>query len=252
MVTDILSDNEARVETFGRSSTLRLREDRPAAAKTGSTDDYRDSWTMGYTPSLVTGVWVGRHDDRPMRAVLGSSGAGQIWNNFMERALEGWPIEPFEQPPGMVYESRDWVFSERSREVRQQLASRAYAVDRVSGKLADFDTPYTDVVLRTFRNQFSPSGPQVPTEYSEREGPNRPWEVLTPIAMETVVPPTRTPTHTAGPSPTPDPNATPTPTRPTPIPSATPTVPAAATPTSTPLPDPSEVGATEAAPSGLP
>ena len=62
--------------------------------KTGSTDDYRDSWTLGYTPSLLAGVWVGNSDGRPMRNVLGSSGAGAIWHEFMERALEGTPVEP--------------------------------------------------------------------------------------------------------------------------------------------------------------
>src|SRR3954447_19949450 len=70
LITDILSADEARAETFGTNSPLKLS--RPAAAKTGTTDDYRDSWVIGYTPDLVTGVWVGNSDGSPMRDVLGA------------------------------------------------------------------------------------------------------------------------------------------------------------------------------------
>src|SRR5581483_5867858 len=104
LVSSILSDNTARTETFGVNNPLRLKNDRPVAAKTGSTDDYRDSWTMGYTKSLVTGVWVGRSDHQPMR-VSGSSGAGLMWNYFMSQALASRPFEPFDPPAGVVKEN---------------------------------------------------------------------------------------------------------------------------------------------------
>jgi membrane peptidoglycan carboxypeptidase len=65
LITDILSDNEARVLAFGSNSPLVLA-DRPVAAKTGTTNDYRDNLTMGYTPQLVTGVWVGNSNNTPM------------------------------------------------------------------------------------------------------------------------------------------------------------------------------------------
>lgn len=231
MVTSILSDNSARQETFGLNSPLRLAGDRPAAAKTGSTDDYRDSWTMGYTPSLVTGVWVGRADNRPMRLVLGSSGAGLIWKDFMERALADWPFEPFEQPPGLVEErlcnaagcNRDLLLEERSPSVLAKQATRAMAIDQVSGRLADLHTPFSDIVFRTFRSMVTGQGPFPPTEYSERTGVARPWEVL-PATIVPTIPPGPTATFTPGPSPTPTitPTSTPVPTRATEPPTLTP------------------------------
>jgi 1A family penicillin-binding protein len=100
LITDILGDDEARAETFGRNSPLNLS--RPAAAKTGTTDDYRDSWVVGYTPDLVAGVWVGNSDGSPMNDVLSARGAGLVWHEFMEAALEGVPARPFPRPPEVV------------------------------------------------------------------------------------------------------------------------------------------------------
>jgi penicillin-binding protein 1C len=100
MITDILSDNDARMPGFGEFSALRL--DRPAAAKTGTTADYRDNWTVGYTPELVVGVWVGNAENTPMRQISGVSGAAPIWHDFMEEALKGQPACDFVEPPGLV------------------------------------------------------------------------------------------------------------------------------------------------------
>jgi 1A family penicillin-binding protein len=99
LITDILSDNQARAGTFGANSALKLS--RPAAAKTGTTDDWRDSWTLGYTPALVAGVWVGNADNTEMQNVTGASGAGPIWHNFMERALADQPASQFARPDGI-------------------------------------------------------------------------------------------------------------------------------------------------------
>ncbi len=99
LVTSILSDNEARVPAFGTGSALEL--DRPAAVKTGTTNDYRDNLTVGYTPQFVTGVWVGNADNSPMRGVSGVTGAGPIWNAFMREAHKGVPITDFSPPPGV-------------------------------------------------------------------------------------------------------------------------------------------------------
>ncbi|MDO8658779.1 MAG: hypothetical protein Q7K55_08610 [Candidatus Levybacteria bacterium] len=75
---------------------------RTAAVKTGTTEDYRDSWTIGYTPSLTIGAWVGNNDNTPMDNVAGSLGAAPIWKSLMEEFLKDKPIENFEKPPGIV------------------------------------------------------------------------------------------------------------------------------------------------------
>ena len=100
LITSMLSDNAARARTFGPNSPLRLS--RPAAAKTGTTNDFRDNWTIGYTPDLVVGVWVGNSDNSPMRGVSGITGAAPIWKQIMEEALAGQPARDFLPPPGIV------------------------------------------------------------------------------------------------------------------------------------------------------
>ena len=85
LVTDILSDDTARVPMFGAGSQLTLN--RPAAAKTGTTDNNRDAWTMGYTRHLLVGVWVGNTDGRPMRNATGAGAAAPVWNEFMRAVL---------------------------------------------------------------------------------------------------------------------------------------------------------------------
>ncbi|MFN8456977.1 MAG: penicillin-binding protein 1C [Anaerolineae bacterium] len=100
LITNILADNEARAPAFGLDSPLHLS--RPAAVKTGTTTDFRDNWAIGYTPDLVTGVWVGNSDNTPMLDVGGVTGAAPIWHNFMERALENWPAHDFKRPSGII------------------------------------------------------------------------------------------------------------------------------------------------------
>ena len=100
MITNILSDNAARLPEFPINSPLALT--RPAAAKTGTTDDFRDNWTVGYTPQLVTAVWVGNDNNTPMNNVDGITGAAPIWHNYMEQALADTPVENFTVPSGIV------------------------------------------------------------------------------------------------------------------------------------------------------
>jgi 1A family penicillin-binding protein len=102
IMTDILSDNSARAIGFGPSSPLVFP--RPAAVKTGTTNNYKDNWTVGYTPQLVVGVWVGNNDGTPMRGISGVQGAAPIWNSTMQKLLAGQPVEKF-TPPGDVYRS---------------------------------------------------------------------------------------------------------------------------------------------------
>jgi len=99
-IADVLADNPARRPMFG--NVLDLAGNRTAAVKTGTTNDYKDSLTLGFTPSLVTGVWVGNTDNSAMLQVAGSLGAGYIWKEFMDTALRGQPNEPFPVPQGVV------------------------------------------------------------------------------------------------------------------------------------------------------
>ncbi len=99
LISDMLSDNEARTPAFGSNSVLKL--DRPAAVKTGTTNDIRDNLTVGYTPQLVTGVWVGNADNSPMRNVSGVTGAGPIWNQVTRYALADQPAIPLTPPQGV-------------------------------------------------------------------------------------------------------------------------------------------------------
>ncbi len=100
LITSILSDDSARISAFGEDSVLRLS--RPAAAKTGTTSDYKDNWTIGYTPDLAVGVWAGNADNEPMYKVTGITGAAPIWHDFMEEALRSRAWLDFERPEGLV------------------------------------------------------------------------------------------------------------------------------------------------------
>ncbi|MDP4000465.1 MAG: penicillin-binding protein 1C [bacterium] len=106
ILTEWLSDNRARSSGFGSNSILNFP--RPAAVKTGTTNNYKDNWTIGYTPQRVVGVWVGNSDGTPMTGISGVQGAAPIWNALLQRVLEGLPVEDFKQPDN-VYQSRAGV-----------------------------------------------------------------------------------------------------------------------------------------------
>lgn len=97
LINDILSDNEARFPVFNLRSALYI-EDYQVAAKTGTTQDFKDGWTIGYTPSLVIGVWAGNNNQTPMGKEPGVSLAGPIWQSVMTTALKKLPKESFAKP----------------------------------------------------------------------------------------------------------------------------------------------------------
>jgi penicillin-binding protein 1C len=96
LVADVLADNDARSRSFGSHSPLRLPF--PAAVKTGTSTDYRDNWTIGFTHEVTVGVWVGNFDNSPMQGVSGVSGAGPIFREIMifldSRRRMTWPQQP--------------------------------------------------------------------------------------------------------------------------------------------------------------
>ncbi|MBI2598773.1 penicillin-binding protein [Candidatus Curtissbacteria bacterium] len=103
LISSILSDNGARSAAFGTSSGLAIGG-KTVAVKTGTTDDKRDNWTIGYTPSFLVATWVGNNDNRPMSQNLASgiTGATPIWNQIMKFVLKDQVNEAFKVPSGVV------------------------------------------------------------------------------------------------------------------------------------------------------
>jgi len=103
LISHILLDNNARMEAFGPSSAL-VVPGHAVSVKTGTTNDLRDNWTIGYTPQYLVATWVGNNDNSPMNnsLVSGVTGAAPIWNKIMRRVLEGKPDIWPKQPDGIV------------------------------------------------------------------------------------------------------------------------------------------------------
>ncbi len=100
LISDILSDDRARAIGFGLNSTLKI--DHTAAVKTGTTTDFHDNWSIGYTPYLLVGVWVGNSNYEAMVDVSGVTGAAPIWNDTLRALLQGQPDRPFIRPDDMI------------------------------------------------------------------------------------------------------------------------------------------------------
>lgn len=100
LISDILSDDRARSKGFGINSVLKI--DRTAAVKTGTTTNFHDNWTIGYTPDLLVGVWVGNSNYESMHNVTGLTGAAPIWAETMRSILQGYPDKNFAKPEGMI------------------------------------------------------------------------------------------------------------------------------------------------------
>ncbi|MDD5110455.1 MAG: PBP1A family penicillin-binding protein [Patescibacteria group bacterium] len=174
-VSSVLSDNGARTFIFGSSSALTL-PDRPVAAKTGTTNDNKDAWTLGYTPSLAVGVWVGNSNGKEMKSGAdGSVVAAPIWQSFMKQALAGTPVETF-TPPDPAVTGKPVLDGTLKDGLK-------VTVDRASGKLATDRTPSTFREERTFLvphsilyyvNPADPRGP-VPAE-DQRDPEYAAWE----------------------------------------------------------------------------
>lgn len=189
ILTNILSDNFARIPSFGRYSPLYL-PDRPAAAKTGTTTDFRDNWTMGYTMDYVVGVWVGNNDNSRMDGSTGVTGAAPIWHDFMEQASVGLPTRDFPRPPGLrdvdvcalsgllptpyCDDTRTETFIAGTEPSLHDNFYQPFRVDRTNGLLATRYTPASDVITRVYAilppeyNDWvkAQGWPQPPTAYS--------------------------------------------------------------------------------------
>ncbi|MBP6989342.1 PBP1A family penicillin-binding protein [Candidatus Shapirobacteria bacterium] len=103
IISHILSDDGARGMVFGRGSMLNIKGHPEVAVKTGTTNDLRDNWTIGYTPEYVVSVWVGNNDNTRMGGLVsGTTGAAPIWNRLMTKVLENKQIKKFTMPNDIV------------------------------------------------------------------------------------------------------------------------------------------------------
>ncbi|MCZ7571739.1 MAG: PBP1A family penicillin-binding protein [Ardenticatenaceae bacterium] len=193
LITSILSDNAARTPAMGAHSPLLLS--RPAAAKTGTTNDFRDNWTMGYTPQLITGVWVGNADNSEMGHVSGLDGAAPIWHTIMEKLLADKPVEPFLVPPGLVQvqvcadsgllptptcpRTRTETFIAGTQPTTPDTLHQRFRICKTTGKLATVYCPADQVEERVY-TVYPPEAmdwvrednlPVPPNEYDTSFGP---------------------------------------------------------------------------------
>jgi membrane peptidoglycan carboxypeptidase len=184
-IINIMTDNNARTFVFGPNSPLIL-PDRVVAAKTGTTQAWKDGWTMGYTPSLVAGVWTGNTNGSQMRA--GADGvvtAGPIWHQFMLNALKDTPAETFPEPPGIQHIQVDSISGKLPTQYTPTTKEEVFAsfaiptdfddvhvakqINKLNGKLANSQTPPDLVENKVFTIIHS----------EQPDNPN--WE--TPVAL---------------------------------------------------------------------
>ncbi len=135
LISDILSDNTARTPAFGANSYFYF-PDRQVAVKSGTTNDYRDAWVVGYTPNFSAGVWIGNNDNSSMEKKVAGFIAAPLWNEFFGEVLKNLPKEEF-------------VFPEQTNSTAvvkpflrgEWQGGLTYKIDKISKKLATEFTP---------------------------------------------------------------------------------------------------------------
>jgi membrane carboxypeptidase/penicillin-binding protein PbpC len=217
LITDMLADSPAREAAFGRGNPMELSV--PAAAKTGTSNDNRDSWTVGYTPHLVVGVWVGNNNAHPMNEVTGTTGAAPIWHAVMEYAhtRDALPADAWPRPASVIErvvcqisgllptrycpQRRELFYADPAQGIDTQPAQsdpywKDYTINICTGRLATASSPadcVTDMVLFDYppetrawardSNQRMP-----PSEYdvADATSPFSPVTILSPAFLARV------------------------------------------------------------------
>lgn len=146
-ISDILSDDNARAPVFGVHSSLYF-PDRQVAVKTGTTNDYKDAWIVGYTPDLVVGAWVGNNANTPMDKKVAGYIVSPLWNEFMRTTFSKYPNNSFKKP------------LEADENIKPVLrgfwqGNETYTIDKISGLLATEYTPTETKEERVVTNPHS-------------------------------------------------------------------------------------------------
>jgi len=213
LMNSIMSDRRARCAAFGCPNALELPGERPAAVKTGSTNSFKDGWTVGFTPQLAVGVWVGNSDNTPMIETPGSLGAAPIWHAVMSYAMQDEPIATWTQPAGIIQTSvcatsgllptqwcptRSEYFVSGTEPTTPDGIYQAVRINRETNKLATVFTPPELVEEKVFTllppeaadwlaglsEEQRERWPQPPTEYDVIQGPapgTGPVAILSPL-----------------------------------------------------------------------
>ena len=212
LMQQIMSDNQARIPAFGEDNKLVL-PDRPVAAKTGTTNDFRDGWTLGFTPQYMTGVWVGNADYRDMGDdAPGGKVAAPIWQKVMMHLHEGLPVEAFPVPSGIMQmpicaksgmlptsycpEVKNEIFVEGTQPTTPDTLYQPFRICGDSGRLATIYCPPEEVKTEVFI-MIPPEAedwarqshiPLPPVAYDSSRGPvsGGPVSIISPTAYSYV------------------------------------------------------------------
>ena len=183
-ITDILSDNEARAPAFGNRSFLYF-SNRDVAVKTGTTNDYRDAWIIGYTPSITVGAWAGNNDNTPMEKKVAGFIIAPLWKAFMLEVFKDLPAEKFRTP----LQENDITLSPLLRGFYQ--GGESYFIDSISGKRATEFTPLELREERVFTNTHSilywvdKKNPRGPAPVNPEQDPQfKAWEYAVSLWKE--------------------------------------------------------------------
>lgn len=180
-ISNILSDVEAKKPEFARVLNVLTLPNRPVASKTGTSNSYRDAWTIGYTPQLVTAVWAGNNDNTPMsNASIGAIAAAPIWRQFMLDAVSAEPVLQFDKPSSIKTATIDRY---------SNLLPSAGDPDTITDIFAPWQIPTksdgTHVSIRVCRENNLPANSSIPDNLTttkiftavHSEQPNNPnWE----------------------------------------------------------------------------
>ncbi|TSD03166.1 MAG: 1A family penicillin-binding protein [Parcubacteria group bacterium Athens0714_16] len=181
-ITSMLSDESARAPAFGNHSYLYFPTNE-VAVKTGTTNDYKDAWIIGYTPNISVGAWVGNNNNTPMEKKVAGFIVAPLWNAFMNEALPTRPNELFKKNVSVVDLNKKPIL----RGVWQ--GGKQYFIDKISGKLATEYTPEQTKEERVVKNIHSilywvnkndpdgekPSNPQTDPQFVRWEYTVRKW-----------------------------------------------------------------------------
>ncbi len=181
LISDILNDNSARIPSYGATSPLYF-PGHDVAVKTGTTNNYRDVWTIGYTPNVAVGGWAGNNDNKPMEKKVAGLIISPMWNAFMQEVIKATPNDSFESPEvNTSYEGAPVLRGKWQ-------GGQSYVVDKISGKLATEFTPNElkqevvnndihDILYWVSKNNFfeHPSNPNNDPQFARWEYSVRIW-----------------------------------------------------------------------------